>query len=157
MKQEEDFMSGLTEPSVYMTQLDDLKSKLPPMVDDFEKYYVFYHKNPEYTEYQNMFDNIETNLKKVHTQQTDITNEIRNGTNFINSRFKELDKQIEREKQQNKMLRKKLGMVEAKYDGSHEMIEDYKEVYNMYYMKNFGVLVGILMLSLAAKKLFPSK
>lgn len=157
MKQEQDFMSGLTEASVYMTQLDDLKIKLSPMVDDFEKYYVFYHKNPEYTEYQNNFDNIETNLKKTSTQQIDITNEIRTGTKIINTRLKELDKQIEREKQENKILRKKLGMVEAKYDGSHEMIEDYKEVYNMYYMKNAGVLVGILMLSFAAKKLLPSK
>lgn len=143
----------LTPSSSFLSQLDDLNDKLLPILDDYEKYYVFYHKNPEYTEYQNMFDNIKGNLQKVNTQQAQLKTDIQTGTNYLSDQFKELDENIEREKEKNKKLRKKLGIAESKYDGSAEMIKDFKHEYNMYYMKNFGVLLGILMISYTVTKL----
>lgn len=143
----------LTPSSTFLSQLDDLNSKLRPILDDYEKYYVFYHKNPEYTEYQNMFDNITKNLQKEYTQQAQLKTDIQTGTNYLSDQFKELDKNIEREKEKNKKLQKKLGIAESKYNGSAEMIEDFKHEYNMYYMKNFGILAGILMISYTVAKL----
>jgi hypothetical protein len=149
---QDDFMN-LTKPSIFLTQLETVGEKLPFILDDFKKYFIFYNKNPEVAEYQQAFENIKGNLRKLSAELFMITNNIEKGTDDINDKLLKLDKLIEKEKMKNKVLRKKLGLVETKYDGSAEMISNYKETYNLYYMKNFGVLVGIIFSLVAVKKL----
>ena len=152
-KYESDIMSSLTKPSDFLSQLNSLNEKLPHILDDFQKYYVFYNKNPEYTEYQNAFENIKSNLQKINSEQSMITSNIQKGTDYINQKLQTLDLSIESEKKKNKELKRKLGIIESKSDGSSEMISNYKEMYNMYYMKNFGVLLGMLLCILVARKI----
>jgi hypothetical protein len=150
--QEHELMN-LTKPSLFFTQLDTLEEKLPHVLDDFKKFFVFYSKNPEVAEYQQSFENIKGNLQKLSGELFMITNNIEKGTDDINHKLLKLDILIEKEKMKNKVLRKKLGLVETKYDGSAEMISDYKNTYNLYYLKNFGVFLGIVVSLVAVKKL----
>lgn len=143
----------ITKPSIFLSQLDTLVEKLPHIMDDFTKYYVFYNKNPEYAEYQQSFENIKGNLQKVSSELFMTTNNIEKSTDEINEKLLELDKLIVKEKIKNKILKKKLGYVEVKYDGSAEMISDYKNIYNLYYLKNFGILLGILLSFAVVKKI----
>jgi tRNA A37 methylthiotransferase MiaB len=55
--QQDNLTDDLTKPQVFLSQINTLKEKLPSILDDFKKYYVFYNKNPEYSEYQQMFEN----------------------------------------------------------------------------------------------------
>ncbi len=146
-------LMNLTKPSLFLTQLDTLGEKLPHILDDFKKYFVFYSKNPEVAEYQQSFENIKGNLRKLSAELFMITNNIEKGTDDINHKLLKLDVLIEKEKMKNKVLRKKLGLVETKYDGSAEMISNYKETNNLYSTKNFGVFVGIVLSLVAVKKL----
>jgi hypothetical protein len=150
-QQQQDLMN-LTKPSTFLTQLGTLDEKLPSVLDDFRKYFVFYSKNPEYAEYQQAFENIKGNLRKLSAELFMVTNNIEKGTDDINHKLLKLDELIEKEKMKNKVLRKKLGLVETKYDGSAEMISNYKDTYNLYYLKNFGVFLGIVVSLVAVKK-----
>jgi hypothetical protein len=53
---------------------------------------------------------------------------------------------ITKEKIKNKLLKKKLGIVEKKYNGSDELISDYKEIYNLDYLNNFALFFGVILL-----------
>lgn len=143
---QDNLIDDLTKPQVFLSQLNTLKEKLPAILDDFKKYYVFYNKNPEYNEYQQMFENIKGNLQKVNSELFMTTNNIEKDTESINDRLQEINALIAKEKIKNKHLKKSLGIVEKKYNGSDELISDYKEIYNLDYLKNFALFYGVILL-----------
>ena len=69
-------IDDLTKPQVFLSQINTLKEKLPSILDDFKKYYVFYNKNPEYNEYQQIFENIKGNLQNINSELFITTNNI---------------------------------------------------------------------------------
>lgn len=144
--QQDNLIDDLTKPEVFLSQINTLKEKLPPILDDFKKYYVFYNKNPEYSEYQQMFENIKSNLQKINSELFMTINNIEKDTETINDRLKQIDQLIVQEKIKNRRLKRKLGIVEKKYNGSDELISDYKEIYNLDYLTNFSLFYGVVLL-----------
>jgi hypothetical protein len=55
---EQQFMAQFTKPDLFTERVQTLQQQLPPILDDFNKYFVFYNKTPNYPEYENMFNNI---------------------------------------------------------------------------------------------------
>ena len=49
--EQDNSIDDLTKPQVFLSQINTLKEKLPSILDDFKKYYVFYNNNTEYNEY----------------------------------------------------------------------------------------------------------
>ena len=137
--QQDNLTDDLTKPQVFLSQINTLKEKLPSILDDFKKYYVFYNKNPEYSEYQQMFENIKGNLQNINSEL------------FMTSN------NIEKEKIKNRQLKRRLGIIEKKYNGSDELISDYKEIYNLDYLKNFALFYGIILLGLIMDLKFRGK
>ena len=45
--EENNLMDDLKNSKNFLSQINTLKEKLPSILDDFKKYYVFYNKNPE--------------------------------------------------------------------------------------------------------------
>jgi CCR4-NOT transcriptional regulation complex NOT5 subunit len=127
----------------FSQKINTLNEKLPAIIDDFNKYYVFYNKNPEYQEYQQIFENIKGNLQSVNSDLVKISNDIDKNTNTINSELLVLNDKIKKEKQLKILLDKRDGIVQ-KYNSSNEMIEDYKEIYNLNYTKNCALFIGII-------------
>ena len=146
MELDNNLTDDLTKPQVFLSQINTLKEKLPPILDDFVKYYIFYNKNPEYNEYQQIFENIKGNLQKINSELFMITNNIEKGVENINDRLQKIDKLIAKEKIKNQKLKRKLGIVEKKYNGSDELISDYKEIYNLDYLKNFALFYGVVLM-----------
>ena len=146
MELDNNLMDDLTKPQIFLSQINTLKEKLPPILDDFVKYYIFYNKNPEYNEYQQIFENIKGNLQKINSELFMITNNIEKGVENINDRLQKIDKLIAKEKIKNQKLKRKLGIVEKKYNGSDELISDYKEIYNLDYLKNFALFYGVVLM-----------
>jgi len=146
MELDNNLMDDLTKPQVFLSQINTLKEKLPPILDDFIKYYIFYNKNPEYNEYQQIFENIKGNLQKINSELFMTTNNIEKGVENINDRLQKIDKLIAKEKIKNQKLKRKLGIVEKKYNGSDELISDYKDIYNLDYLKNFALFYGIVLM-----------
>ena len=154
---EENSIDNLTKPQVFLSQINTLKEKLPSILDDFKKYYVFYNKNPEYNEYQQIFENIKGNLQNLNSELFMTTNNIEKDTETINTKLQKINIAISKEKIKNKQLKKNLGIVEKKYNGSDELISDYKEIYNLDYLNNFALFFGILSLGIILATKFKSR
>ena len=65
-------------------KLNTLKQQLPAILDDFDKYYVFYNMNPSNNEYKQMFDNIKNNLNSINSQSFVISNDVDKAINDVN-------------------------------------------------------------------------
>jgi len=143
---QDNLVDDLTKPQVFLSQINTLKEKLPSILEDFVKYYIFYNKNPEYNEYQQMFENIKSNLQKINSELFMTLNNIDKNTETINDRLQKINISIAKEKIKNKQLKKRLGIVEKKYNGSDELISDYKEIYNLDYLNNFALFCGVILL-----------
>lgn len=140
---EETELNNYKETVIFKEKLEILNNQLPAILDDFKKYYVFYNKNPEYSEYQQMFENIKSNLTKINSDLFTLSNNVESNTDDLNKKLFALDILIKREKQRNRELKQKLGIVEHKNNTSSEMISNYKEIYDSGYLRNWGLLLSI--------------
>lgn len=147
-------INQLPKSNVFSSKIKTLEEQLPAILDDFKKYYVFYNKNPEYDEYQKMFENIKSNIQSLNSNLFTVTNEIELNTEDINKKMAAMNILIRREKEKNKRLKRKLGYAEEKSNGSVEMIDNYKELYNMNYLRNWGLFLGIIISCIALSKTF---
>ena len=151
---ENNILDAFPKPSIFLSQLDTIQSQLGPILDDFNKYFVFYHMNPQISENQQMYDNIKNNIQELYTSLLTISTNINKNVNFINNNYQELNKEIEILKERNTILKKKLGIAEDTYDGSDTMISNYKDMYNLQYLKNFSLGLGIVFSLVLITKLF---
>jgi DNA repair exonuclease SbcCD ATPase subunit len=129
------------------TQLSEIESKLPSLLDQFKTNYVLYHNETDNEEYFQAYINIKNNVEKLNKDLTNIENNIENNTIELNTRMEQLNLMIQEERKKNRELKFKLGLTENKYNSSEEMINDYVEMYNIDYLKNFTMIIGILGLS----------
>ena len=156
MELQDNSIDDLTKPQVFLSKINNLKEKLPSILEDFVKYYVFYSKNPEYNEYQQIFENIKGNLQNINSELFMTSNNIEKDTETINNRLHKINALIAKEKIKNRQLKRKLGIVEKKYNGSDELISDYKEIYNLDYLTNFALIYGVIMLTVIMASRFRS-
>jgi len=155
--EQDNLIDDLTKPQIFLSKINTLKEKLPSILDDFKKYYVFYNKNPEFNEYQQIFENIKGNLQNVNSELFMTTNNIEKDTEAINDRLQKINALIKKEKIKNSQLKKRLGIVEKKYNGSDELISDYKEIYNLEYLNNFALFYGMILLGIVMASKFSGK
>ena len=115
---------------------------------------MFYNKTPEYDEYKNMFENIKSNLNTTNTSLVKISDSVGSATEDINVKLEELNKLIRGERIKNVALKRLLGREEEKYNGAGEMNSNYTEMYELSYLRNWAMFLGILVVSLAIGKVF---
>ena len=85
-----DITQKLPKPSQFTNKLETLQNQLPAILQDFQKYYVFYTKNPEYPEYQQMFQNIKGNLNTINSDLFTLSNSVQSSTDVLNTSLVEL-------------------------------------------------------------------
>jgi hypothetical protein len=147
-------LDSFTQPSVFLSQLDTIQRQLGPILDDFNKYFVFYNMNPQISENQQMYDKIKNNIQDLYTSLLTTSRDVDKNVNQINNDYQELNKLIEILKDRNEVLKKKLGIVEDTYDGSDTMISNYKDMYNLQYLKNFSLGLGLVFSLVLITKIF---
>ena len=141
-------------PKNYIEKIITLKQQLPHILDDFNKYFVFYNKTPNYPEYENMFNNIKQNLNSLSASLFMVSNDVDTNIDNINNVFKTLDILINRERKRNRELKRKLGIVESEANSSKEMIYDYNQMYDEDYLRNWGLFLSTVLVSVSISKLF---
>ena len=150
-------ISNLPSSHFFLSKIKTLQEKIPSILEDYVKYFVFYNLNPEYNEYQQMFENIKTNLQTINTDLVTIITDIEKKTENINHKLGIIDIAIKKEKDKNKNLKKKRGLVYNESNGSTEMIYDFKNIYNNNYLKNWALFLGIILSIILLSTLFTSK
>jgi hypothetical protein len=143
------------EPTDFTSNLKTLQEKLPPMLDDFQKYYVFFNKDPEFTEYQIPFENIKKNIQELFTSLFTGSVNLENKTNELTINLEVIAKEIEKEKAINKQLQNTLDKLQGR-EVSEERINDYENIYNTSYLRNFALLSGIVLSGVVISKVFGS-
>ena len=155
--QNNDNINNFTDPEYFSNKIVELRQKLPPILDDFKKYYVFYNKNPDYNEYQQMFENIKSNLNSINSELFMVSNDIDKNQDNLNKKLVKLNIMIREEKQKNRELKRKLGMMEDKNDSTDELISNYKEMYDIAYLRNWGLFLSIIVCGFTISKIFNKK
>jgi len=141
-------------PLEFKEKIELLKQQLPSILEDFKKYYIFYNKNPEYPEYQQMFENIKSNLNKISSQLFVLSNEVETGTDDLNQKLFALDILIKIEKNKNRELKKKLGIIGHKNNATSEMIDNYEEIYESQYLRIWALGFSIIFAGLTIKNVY---
>lgn len=134
-----------TKSEEYINKINTLNGSIDIILDEFKKIYILSKTYPQNQEYQQQYANIRSNLNEIQSKLFVISNDIQSNTNNINKRLFELDALISEERNKNKMLKKKLGLVEHKNNSASEMINDYKEIYNINYLRNWSLSLSILL------------
>jgi hypothetical protein len=142
------------EPKNFIENVITLQQQMPHILDDFKKYFVLYNKDPNYPEYQNMFENVKSNLTTLSSSLFMVSNEVDSNTDKISDVFNRLDILIKKEKRANIMLKRKLGIVEQKANSTDEMIDNYSEIYDIGYLRNWGLFISIFVAGLCISKVF---
>jgi hypothetical protein len=123
-------------------------------LDDFKKYYVYYNKNPEVTEFQNYYSNSKGQLQSLSKEIITLTNNINKSIETLDKDMRNASVQLEREKKTNKDLSKLMGNLDNTQNGSEILIDDSKTKYNIQYYKNWEIIIGILFTGVLLGRLF---
>ena len=151
---EQQFMAQFVKPEFFTERVKTLQQQLPPILDDFNKYFVLYNKTPNYPEYENMFNNIKQNLNSLGASLFMVSNDVDSNIDNINKAFKALDILINRERKRNRELKRRLGIVESEANSSNEMIHDYNQMYDEDYLRNWGLFLSTVLVGVSISKMF---
>lgn len=142
MKHEEEY--NFVTPEQYIKQIDTSLVNLDTILNEFKKLFVINKMHPNNEEYQIQYENIISNINQISSNLFIISNDIENSINLLNQYLTKLNKSIHKERNANKELKKKLGIVEDKHNSTTIMFDDYKELYDKYYLKNWSIGLSIL-------------
>lgn len=151
---EDNLNANFEEPTNYTERLQTLKQQMPPILDDFVKYFVLYNKDPSIPEYQNMFENIKSNLNKLSSSLFILSNDVDANIDNINKFYEILNNLIKKERDKNLELKKQLGMIETNINSSNEMIHDYNKIYDIGYLRNWALFLSIIISGLVISSVF---
>ena len=143
--------------SQFTSQLNALQKQLPAVLDDFEKYYVFYNMNPANSEYQNMFENIKNNLNSINSQTFILANSVDKEIGNVNQKMVSLNSLIENEKEMNINLKKKFAAIKQEGNGADIRISNYKQIYDIGYLKNWALFLSTIAAGYAIYKVSSNK
>lgn len=146
MNESVDFQDGLQ-------QLKDIKNQFASALKDFQKYYVYYHKNPEVSEFQNFYSNAQSQLQQLTKQVGTIEMDAQRKLQLLSQIMSKREMEIHSEKKKSNRYRYKLSQLENAKNGASMLINDTEQLYLQQYYRNIEMLVGlVLVASLIVKK-----
>jgi hypothetical protein len=131
--------------NLFDDKINDIKTSFFSALDDFKKYYVYYHKNPEVDEFQSYYSNSKGQLQSMSKEIFMTTNSIDKNIESLDKEMLSISLKLEDEKKLNKEMMAILTNLQNTKNGSEIMIDDSKEEYNIQYYKNVEILIGILL------------
>jgi hypothetical protein len=138
-------------------KINDIKTSFFSALDDFKKYYVYFHKNPEADEFQSYYSNSISQLQSMSKEIFMITNSIDKHIESLDDELGSATKKLENEKKINKEMMATLKNLQNTKNGSEILIDDSKKEYNVQYYKNVELIIGIILVSRLLATLFKNK
>jgi len=121
----------------------EIQEKYPGILDEFSKYYVFFHKNPAYTEYQQIYESNKSNIQQLMNELHENENQLVKNRETLNERLSTIDEKITREKEKTPLLKKKVIRVKNQDHASDILFQDTKTKIQEITIKNILLGVGI--------------
>ena len=141
-------------PQEYTDKLDELSGGVNLLLDEFKKIYIIAKMHPNNEDIQDRYQDMISNINQLQSKMFSVSNDVQVNINDINQKLLSLNVMIEKERNKNKELRKKLGMVEHKYNSASEMINDYKEIYDTKYLRNWALFLSTVICIFAISSVY---
>lgn len=132
-------------PETFNEHIDNLNEQSNSMLNEFKKIYILSKMNPTNQEYEQQYSNMMDGLNQVRSKLSSMTTGVQTHIDELNQRMIVLNAEIQAEKKKNNELKKKLGIVEDKSNTSAELINDYVNIYDERYLRNWGMGIGIVL------------
>jgi hypothetical protein len=126
------------------------------VLGDYRKYYVYYNKNPEVSEFENFYSESKGQLQTMSNNVVSITNNINQVIDVLDAKMSIVSDELEKEKEINMRLMKLAKNLENTQNGSEILIDDAKDTYNRQYYYNVELFIGILISAGIIFKFFKS-
>jgi hypothetical protein len=130
----------------FKEKINSINSSFLSALDDFKKYYVFYHKNPEVDEYSNHFVNTMSQLQTLSGEMFATTNIIQKNIETLNDTMEEISSKLTNEKDKYTKMDKMFTSLKGTESGSNILINDSKTEFNLLFFKNIELFIGILII-----------
>ena len=143
-------------PESFYNELDTFKNQMPAFLADFTTNFVNYNLNPQNNEYENAFRHDKNILNSINSNIIKLVTNIEKKTLGLNHRLEELYVLINEAKIENRELKIKLGILDNENETSYELINDYKELYRLSYLRNWGLAICIVIACFSIMKVYPS-
>ncbi len=139
----------------FLDKIKTSKEQLFSVLDDFTKYYVLHKKTPDIDEYANVYNQSVAQIQGVQSDLFNVNNAVEKSSEMMNKMKMTIDISILENK-------KKIEELEAKLDsytglqGAYTLKNDMVDMYNLQYLGNFCMFVGILFIVALFAMLFKS-
>ena len=150
----DNMLSNLKKPNDFTDRLKTTTEKTGPILKDFSPAYVAVNTYPETQDYQQTFANVQSNITQNRSDLFTISNNVQSATDIINTQLLCLNKMITEEKDKNQTLKRRLGLVEEKSNASSELIDDYRNIYEEGYLRNWGLVLSVMIIFFAVKNMY---
>lgn len=144
-------------PQEYINKLNELNGSIDLLLGEFSKIYVSYKMNSTTTEYQQQYANIVSNINEIQSKLFSTSNGIQVNIDELSKKLLELNILISIERDKNRELKKKLGMIQDKNNSASEMIYNYKQIYNYNYLRNWALFISISLCILTISKVYKNR
>jgi hypothetical protein len=145
---------NIENPQDLRIQIQTIQNRMPSLLAEFKTRFVAFQQNPESQDLKTVFGNIQTAITQINAQIYSISGTVEKNTEDLNKRLVCLNALIREEKTQNQKLKVKLGKSEKKNNAANEMIYDYKDIYEKGYLRNWGLVISIILVIILTKKMY---
>lgn len=140
-----------------LEKINGIKNRFQMILEDFKKYYIYYNKNPEVDEFQQNFFNSKSQLQNTFKEINDLGQKIKNQIKDTDVQLSMISKHIHQEKLLNNKLTNVVGNLQSTNNSSKVLIDNSKEQYNDQYIKNWEMIIGILLITSVLSYRFESR
>ena len=144
-------------PTVFSQKLVEIAKKLPAVYESFEKSFILHFKDPNNNEYKQIYESDRRNLDGIVNDEFLLENDVMNNIQHLNRNLEKLYVAIEILKKENKLLMKKAVQLNKTVNTSDEMFDNFKEFYEIQYLRNWAVILAIIIVVFTISKVFKSK
>lgn len=150
----ENIDDNFMKPEQFNDKLNQLDGSVDLLLDEFKKIYVLSKMHPANEEFQQQYANMIGGLNQIQSKLFSTSNDVQVNIDKLNKAMIALDIQIKRERERNKELKRKLGIVESKTNAATEMINNYTEIYDQRYLRNWALGISTLICLITIGSIF---
>jgi len=150
-------IDNFEQTETYYMKLKETKDSIGFLLDEYKKLYVIKNANPENQEYEQQFSNIDNAVKRINTTLFSMSTDIKDNIHKLTEYIIALDNEIKTRRETKRELKRKLGLIGHKTNAASEMIDDYKNIYNERYLRNWAMGINIILGVLVTKWMFTTR
>lgn len=124
-------------------QLKIITEKIPGLLEDYKKYFIFFHKNPEVVEYQQIYVQQKTELQNTNKDLVKLGEQTELSIAKLHKMMEQENTTLNDKKSQYQELIKGFEYYQSTLLGTEQMTDDFNTLYNIQYYKNVQMLFGI--------------